>query len=155
MTEAEQRVAVVKEALSWEGTKFAHGQCVKGLAADCSTFIAACFRSVGIFRAAIPHLPADWFVHTTKEEYLTELLKHAVEFDPKLRIPQPADIMIVKDTALAHGKVFSHGAIVVQWPMVIHCFPPCVMRSNARSYPAFQHRALRYFNPWGISGTRD
>ena len=141
------RKFLVREALSWERTPFMHGQCVKGVGADCSTFIAACFRKVGIFRADIPHLPADWFVHTTKEQYLNELQRWAVEYDPADHQPQPGDIMIVKDTAIG-AKVFSHGCIVVEWPMVIHCFPPCVMRSNVKSYPAFQNRKLKFFDPF-------
>jgi len=147
MSEKEQRDVLVYEALSWERTPFQHGQCVKGVAADCSTFLATCYRAVGIFRADIEQLPSDWFLHTSKESYLNELQKHATEFDSGVRTPQPGDIMIVKDTAIG-ARVFSHGCIVVEWPIVIHCFPPCVMRSNALAYPAFQNRKLKFFNPW-------
>jgi cell wall-associated NlpC family hydrolase len=153
-TEATQRRALVHEALSWQHTKFSHGQCLKGVAADCSTFIAACYREVGVFQATVPHLAPDWFVHTSKEWYLGELMQHAVEFDPKQRPPQPGDIVLVKDSAVG-AKVFSHAAIVVNWPTVIHCFPPVgVMRSDLRSYPCFQNKALRFFNPWGVAATK-
>lgn len=147
MNESEARKAVIEEALSWERTKFEHGQCLKGVSADCSTFLASCYRVAGIFRADIPHLPADWFVHTRKEQYLEELMRHAREYDPVQVKPQPGDIVIVKDTAIG-AKVFSHGAIVVNWPTVIHCFPPCVMRSNALQFAAFKNRKLKFFNPF-------
>jgi hypothetical protein len=151
-TEAARRAAVVAEALSWRGSKFAHGQCCKGVAVDCSTFIAACYRSIGLFQADIPTLAADWFIHTTKEFYLTELQKFATEFTLASRTPQPGDIIIVKDVAIG-AKVFSHGAIVVHWgpvPEVIHCFPPCAMTSNPLRFPAFVGKALKFFNPFMV-----
>lgn len=148
MTESEQRQAVVAEATSWLGTPFMHGQCVKGAGCDCATFLASCYRTAGVFRAEIPELQPDWFLHTSKEQYLDELRRHAQAFDPKERDPQPGDIMIVKDTAIG-AKVYSHGAIVLRWPIVIHCFPPAVMMSSVVTYPAFVARKLLLFNPWG------
>jgi cell wall-associated NlpC family hydrolase len=146
-----RREELVKEALSWNGkTKFAHGQCLKGVAADCSTYIAACYRSVGLFKADIPVLPPDWFVHTTKQHYLEELMKHTVEFTLKEKTPEPGDIVIVKDIAIG-AKVYSHGAIILFWgiePRVIHCFPPCVMISNPYRFPAFAGKPLKFFDPF-------
>lgn len=149
-----RRQVLVEEALSWNGrTKFEHGQCIKNVAADCSTYIAACYRSIGLFKADIPTLPADWFIHTKKQHYLEELMKHAVEFTLKDKTPEPGDIMIVKDIALG-AKVFSHGAIVVSWvpePKVIHCYPPCVMTSNPYRFAAFVGKPLKFFDPFSLT----
>jgi cell wall-associated NlpC family hydrolase len=145
-----RRAALTAEALSWRQTQFVHGQCLKGVAADCSTFLAACFREIGLFQANIPALQPDWFVHTKKEQYLEELQRHAVEFTLKDKQPEPGDIILVKDVALG-AKVFSHGAIVLRWgrqPEVIHCFPPCVMTSNPLRFPAFVGKQLKYFDPF-------
>jgi|SRR6516165_2547031 len=142
-----QRAAVVTEALSWLQTPFAHDQCVKGVGADCATFIAAVYGKVGVFRADVPHFQPDWFLHTTKESYVEGIEQHAVEFDPDERPPVQADIVIVRDVAIG-AQVYSHGAIVLDWPNVVQCFPPCVMRANTRYFPAFQNKQLRLFNPW-------
>ncbi len=39
MTEAEQRAAIVKEALTWLGTPFVYGACVKQVGVDCGRFL--------------------------------------------------------------------------------------------------------------------
>ena len=171
-----QRDRLVTEAKWWERATFAHHQWLKGATpeesfADCSTFVAGCFRAVGIFMADVPSLPSDWFLHTKKEWYLEELQKHTLQYAvtetgleqlrqdaeqdgrhyfPTVHAPQPGDIVIVKDTAIG-AKVFSHGCIVVEWPIVIHCFPPCVMRSNIHTYPAFSGRKLKFFDPFAVT----
>jgi len=117
----------------------------------------------------IPYVPSQWFLNTKEELYLNYLSKYAAEYVPGVALvsrpagansgagqpaaedggatqPQPGDIICVK-----HRWVYSHGAIVVAWPKVIHCFPPCVMESHAHYNPAFASREVKFFNPWGLA----
>jgi len=152
MTEQQQRAAVVAEARTWlpirkaggvwTPTPFVHGARVKHAGADCETFICEVFAASGVFAAqGIPYVPAQWFLNTKEELYLNYLSKYATEYSGTT--PQPGDVICVK-----HRWVYSHGAIVLAWPRVIHCYPPCVMESNARLNAAFANRALKFFNPW-------
>jgi hypothetical protein len=162
MTEKEQRAAVVTEAKSWLATPFLHGARIKGVGADCETFICEVFAKAGVFTAqGIPYVPAQWFLNTKEELYLKYLSQYATEYvagvapapppagpaagqtEPVKAAPQPGDIICVKTR-----WVYSHGAIVTVWPKVIHCYPPFVMESNVFSNPVFLGRELKFFNPW-------
>ena len=175
MTEQEQRAAVIAEARTWLRTPFFHGARLKTVGADCESFICEVFAAAGVFTAqGIPYVPPQWFLNTKEELYLKYLSKYAVEYQvvgawplvvgqkeatplgqrpepvPSAaegtngqRLPLSGDIICVK-----HRWVYSHGAIVVAWPRVIHCFPPCVMESNIFYNPVFAHRELKFFNPW-------
>jgi cell wall-associated NlpC family hydrolase len=158
MTESEHRAKVIAEAKTWLRTPFRHAARLKGVGADCETFICEVFSAAGVFSAqGIPYVPAQWFLNTKEELYLNYLSKYAAEYvvgrwssvvgrGPKTndQRPLPGDIICVK-----HRWVHSHGAIVIAWPQVIHCFPPCVMESNAHYNPVFAHRELKFFDPWG------
>ena len=152
MSEHTQRVAVVAEAQSWLRTPFVHGAKVKGSGADCETFICEVFAKAGVFTAqGVPYVPAQWFLNTKEELYLNYLSKYATEYQRAPAVsPRPGDVICVKTR-----WVYSHGAIVVAWPFVIHCYPPCVMRSSVLSNPAFAGRALKLFNPWIKPGSGD
>ncbi|MFZ7110336.1 MAG: C40 family peptidase [Desulfatiglandales bacterium] len=65
---------------SWKGTPYRHLQMVKGRGADCSLFVAACFREAGILtEVRYDYYPRDWHYHT-HEEYVTDgFLKHLRE----------------------------------------------------------------------------
>lgn len=145
MSEARDRAAVVIEAMAWQRTPFIHGAAIKGIGADCSTFLAEVYRRAGIFEALqLPVTPDQWFVHeNAKELYLDYLRRYATEYEiGPGGVPQPGDIVAVKSR-----WVYSHGAIVLKWPEVIHCHPPCVMRSDVYENPIFK-RDLKFFNPF-------
>jgi cell wall-associated NlpC family hydrolase len=146
MTEQEQRMAVVAEARTWLRIPFFHGARLKGIGADCETFICEVFAAAGVFTAqGIPYVPAQWFLNTKEELYLKYLSRYAKEYVPADHPILPGDIICVK-----HRWVYSHGAIVLEWPRVIHCYPPCAMESNVFYNPVFAHRELKFFNPWKI-----
>jgi cell wall-associated NlpC family hydrolase len=149
MTEQEQRDAVIVEARSWMGTPFRHGARLKGINADCETFLAEVYALTGVFTARdIPYVPSQWFLNGREELYLQYLSRYATEYEftpgTGQDDPKPGDIICVK-----HRWVHSHGAIVLEWPHVIHCHPPCVMDSDVFSNPIFRGRELKFFNPWG------
>ncbi len=111
--EREERRRVVEEALSWQRTPYHHMGRVKGAGVDCLTLLACTFENAGLLpRIDIPHYPKDWMHHRDAERYLEGLLQYAVEIDGP---PLPGDIVLWK-----FGRCFSHGAIVVEWPIVVH-----------------------------------
>jgi NlpC/P60 family putative phage cell wall peptidase len=113
--EAEQRAAVVAEARSWLGTPYHHRAEVKGAGVDCARLLHAVYRGCGLVAAiAIPPYPPDWHLHRGAERYLAAVLDHAAEIAEP---PLPGDIALWR-----FGRCFSHGAIVVAWPTVIHAY---------------------------------
>ena len=137
----ELRTAVLAEAQSWIGTPFHHEARVKGHGVDCLMLLAEVYERAGIVEhVTVPHYPADWHMHRDVERYLEGLMQygHAIEGPPL-----PADI------ALFHyGRTFSHGAIVVAWPRVIHAYwRNGVVWGDATLNP-LKDRAVRFFSPF-------
>lgn len=112
-----ERQRVVSVARSWLGTPYHTGGRVKGPQGgiDCLTLLAEVFTEAGLVpRIPIPYYPADWHLHRSVERYLEGLLKYTLEIEGP---PQPGDIALWK-----FGRCFSHGAIVIAWPQVIHAY---------------------------------
>lgn len=148
-TENEERSRVVKIAYEWCGTPYQHSARIKGIGADCLTLLAEVFAEAGLVeKVEIPYYPHDWHLHKTAERYMQGLLKYAKEIPDN---PQPGDIVLWK-----FGHCFSHGAIVVEWPLVIHaymklkCTPENVNNSIWLKYmnDGKTLRPVRYFSLW-------
>jgi cell wall-associated NlpC family hydrolase len=113
-----RRAAVVAEASEWIGTPFHHHAAVKGAGVDCLNLLAEVYRRAGVIeKVAIPHYPQDWHLHRDAERFLDGLRAHAREIagPPDGPDPLPGDIALFR-----FGRCFSHGAIVVAWPRLIH-----------------------------------
>lgn len=121
MDEQEQveRNAVVSVARSYLGTPYAHEGRVRGRkgGVDCIQFIAAVFERAGIVPPIkIEHYPFDWHLHRDAERYLEGVTRYASEVpEPPYREPLPGDLVLWR-----YGRAYAHGAIVTEWPMVIH-----------------------------------
>jgi cell wall-associated NlpC family hydrolase len=123
MTEAEGRARVVAEALSWAGTPYMPSGRVKGKngGCDCLTFLAGVYENAGIINPLpIPHYNRDWFKHNDFEFYLLgkDDTPGVLYFcDEIFKDPQPGDVALWK-----FGLCFSHAAVVVNWPRIVHSF---------------------------------
>jgi cell wall-associated NlpC family hydrolase len=113
MTEAETRAAIVAEALSWERTPYMSHARLKGVGVDCAMLPAAVYEAVGIIPQLNPTYTADWMMHRDEEQFLGFVLPHAHEI-PECEL-QPGDLVIWK-----FGRTFSHSAIVIDYPTVLH-----------------------------------
>ncbi|WP_159137712.1 C40 family peptidase [Acinetobacter pittii] len=105
----------VQEALTWLGTPYHHQGRVKGVGVDCGTLICEVFEKVGLMDHLDPRpYPPDWHMHQMGQRYLELILGvcDAIEGPP-----QPGDIVLYQ-----FGKCISHGAIVMEWPQVIHSY---------------------------------
>ena len=115
---AQQRDSVVRAAREWMGTPYHHKAAVKGAGADCAMFPIAVYKECGIIAADYqpPEYSTQWHLHRSDELYLQEVERFAVEIEDP---PQPADFVVFK-----FGRTFSHGAIVIAWPLIIHSYIP-------------------------------
>ncbi len=141
-----RRAAVIAEAEGWLGTPYHHMARVRGVGCDCLTLLATVYRAAGVVPAIeIPHYPPDWHLHRTNELYLEGLLRYGTEIAAG---PQGGDVALFR-----FGRCFSHGAIVTDWPYVIHAWHAGgVMRSDARQ-PLLAGRRVRFFSPFLESST--
>lgn len=137
---ARQRKLVADEALSWTGTPYHPNAQVKGAGCDCLTLVVAAFSPV-VDYGPVPHYSKEWHLHHSAELYLSgipgdgksepfkgildycvEVAGPAGEFGGEPgraapRAPMAGDVVIWK-----FGRCFSHGAVVVRWPLVMHAY---------------------------------
>ncbi len=141
MNELLERNRVVAEAITWLGTPYHHHARVKGAGVDCGMFLAEVYETVGV----MPHVEpgaysTDWNLHRSEEKYLTQVEQFAARVDT----PQPGDIALFK-----YGRCVSHGAIVVEWPVVIHSyFGLGVVYANVEMESELTQRLVGVWSPW-------
>jgi cell wall-associated NlpC family hydrolase len=136
-----QRVAVVAEAKTWLRTKYDHKQAVKGAGADCAMFPLAVYRACGLIPESFvpPDYSPQWHLHQSEEIYLQTVAP--LMWELAYEKPLPADFVIFK-----FGRTFSHGAIVVEWPIVIHSYiPHGVQLSDALADGQLIGREIKFF----------
>jgi cell wall-associated NlpC family hydrolase len=113
-----QRTNIVRAAKDWLGTPYHHHACVKRAGADCAMFPLAVYQECGVLPREYtpPQYSVQWHLHRSEELYLKEIKKFVLEIGSS---PQPADFIVFR-----FGRTYSHGAIVVEWPIVIHAYIP-------------------------------
>jgi cell wall-associated NlpC family hydrolase len=120
MTEAELRAAICAEAMTWERTPY-HGHArLKGVGVDCAQLPIAVYSAVGIIPAIQPEYSQQWMMHRDEEVYVAQILEFSREIDAAT--VQAGDLLVWK-----FGRTYSHSAIVLTPPLVIHA----VMDANA------------------------
>jgi len=122
--EQQQRNTVVALARTWVGTPYRTGACVRGPdgGVDCANLPAAVYQEAGMVeKFEVEYYPPDWHLHQGAERYLNRVMMYGREL-PEGELPKPGDMVVWR-----FGRCFAHGAIVVEWPRVIHAFvrTPC------------------------------
>jgi len=108
------RDRIVAQARTWLGTRWHHNARVKGSGVDCGQFIIACFIEAGLVaNFETGQYPADWMFHQESERFLGWVTQYLDE----VPAPLPGDVAVWK-----YGLCYSHGAVVVDWPQVIHSY---------------------------------
>ena len=141
-----KRAAVVREAESWIGTPFHHAARIKGAGVDCLMLLAEIYERAGV----VPHIDPpfyvpDWHLHRDAERYLEGLACHAYEIagPPQGAGPLPGDIALFR-----FGRTYSHGAVVIRWPRVVHAYWSIgVVYGDASLHP-LAGRPVRFFTPF-------
>ncbi len=113
----DQRKAVVAEARSWLGTPYHdHGR-VKGAGADCALMPLEVYsRALTLHMPQVPKYVMQWHLHRSEELYL-EYVRNLGAIE--VAIPEPGDFALFRI-----GRVYSHGAIVLAWPKILHAVNP-------------------------------
>jgi len=114
--ERQQRQQVVDEAKSWLGTPHINEARVKGAGVDCGMLVLETFERCGLVpHTELPHYSNEWHLHHSEEQYLDWVSKFGHEV--KNRDPLPGDVILYQ-----YGRCISHGAIVVDYPTIIHAY---------------------------------
>ena len=154
MTDEEaKRAAIVAEARSWIGTPYISNGMIKGKrgGTDCAMFVLATYMETGFIPKDYdprPY-PPQWHIHKSEERYLSHVTTFAKEVaGPSEREPKPGDFVMFKI-----GMAFAHGAIIEQWPIVIHAVGGARVMSEDVSKNTIGKRALwivpqRFFSFW-------
>lgn len=112
---AEERAAVVAEALSWIGTPFHHAAALKGVGVDCAQFLIETYAVIGMGRPAVGPYSPDWFLHG--EEDLDRYVRWVQRYGAPVDTPATGDVALFR-----YGNAVSHAAIVVGEDVVVHAF---------------------------------
>jgi cell wall-associated NlpC family hydrolase len=114
MDEKTAREKIVEEALSWRGTPWHHEARVKGGGVDCGMLLLEVFEKAGLIPRIEPaHYGPDFMLHRGDEWFALYVLKYADEVKEPPYLP--GDVILFR-----HGRIFSHGGIIIDWPSIIH-----------------------------------
>jgi cell wall-associated NlpC family hydrolase len=144
-TEAETRAAIIAEALSWIGTEFHDGACIKGQGVDCAQFVAAVYIATGATPPfETPEYVSQWFLHHAQERLMDFVLKLGKEIDEKAA--KPGDLVLYKI-----GRAYAHAAIIVVWPNeIIHAHLLSRMVVRAKPFELdLRGKPVKFFSLFG------
>lgn len=110
------RQSVIAEAEKWVNARarWRHNACVPYEWADCGQILIDIYWNCGLIAGDRPNpgnYSRQWALHNCEENYLNLVEQYAHPVDR----PQMGDIAVYK-----FGRCFSHGAIVVDYPRIIH-----------------------------------
>jgi NlpC/P60 family putative phage cell wall peptidase len=145
-----QRREIVAEARSWIGTPYHLGGQVKGAGCDCATLLYCVWRACGLVPdEEIGVFANDWFCHDKEEKYLLRIMRRARLVAEAVSYPtlqaKPGCIVL---TRAANSRVFNHGAIVADWPRVIHSVDPAVEECDASTHRLWAYKTVAVFDPF-------
>jgi cell wall-associated NlpC family hydrolase len=116
VTVAPWRARLIAEAHTWLHTPWHHAARVRGAGVDCGQLLIACYAGAGLIEPVdTGAYPMDWMLHRDEERYLSWVTRYLDEVDA----PEPGDV-----AAWQVGRCFSHGAVVLQWPNILHAYRP-------------------------------
>lgn len=154
--EAIERAAVVAQARRWTGTPYHHRAHVLGGGVDCARLILEAFAGAGLEDHFDPgQYSPDWHLHRSEEKYaeVVESYMARIDFnelplesrDFNTLVFLPGDVLMFRV-----GRTFSHGAIVTDWPFIIHAYFPSKMveEVDMRGTP-MAHKPMRAYSYWG------
>jgi cell wall-associated NlpC family hydrolase len=136
----QQREAVITEAKNWLGTPWHHQANLKAVGVDCGYFILEVFANAGLIeKQPIENYPRDWALHKSEERFLAVVERYA----HPITEPKTGDIAVFK-----YGRTFSHGAIVLDYPHLIHAqINHGVVFANA-THAELANREVKFYSLW-------
>ena len=105
----------VSIAKSWIGTRWVHGQSLKGVGADCIQFIISVAKESGQIPEEYKSIrySQDWALHNSRSILLEEIQKLCIQIS--IEDIQVGDILIFN-----YGKCASHAGIYIGDRKMIH-----------------------------------
>lgn len=148
MMTREQAVEVAK---SWLHTPYVLRGRVKQGGIDCATLLMEYFIEIGAAeREELPAYSQDWFLHTVDNRYLRGITKVAKMTAETVCIgkldAKPGDVAL-----FCHQKtreVYTHGAIIIDFPKVVHAINPEVSVADCTKHPLMGFKQVAIFSPW-------
>jgi len=141
MSSAPLRAAVIAEARTWLGTPYHHAARIKGAGADCATLPAEVYAAAGVVPpVVIGHYPPDWHLHRSTERYLVHVTANAREVPAPTG---PGDFVLYR-----WGRAFAHGAIIVEWPVIIHAMIHVGVVLDNGEDGRLKSRERKFFTLW-------
>ena len=143
MTDAQN---LIRCARSWLGTPYHHRGNVKGAGCDCLMLVIEASKEAGLLPkdVTVPEYPEDIMFHQDDTRYVDGLMSYCDE----VLEPAPGDVAM-----WFFGRVFCHGAIVIDWPRIIHAYKRHgkVLEMNVDEDSRLMKRPVRFFRPRGES----
>lgn len=138
------RTRIVTIARSWLGTPYHHMGRVRNVGVDCAMFPLEVYRAAGVVGdVEVPYYPPDWMMHRSDEIYLGIVRGLASELR-SFEAAQPGDFVMYH-----FGRCWSHGAIVLRWPLIIHAITgKGVLLADGEREGCLVGRGRRFFSPW-------
>lgn len=153
MSEVAQRAEVVRLARKWVGTPYLSNAMVLGAGIDCAMLLVAVYREAGLLPEDFdprPY-PPHWHLHQGEERYknITEQFAEEVSAPPE-RAPLGGDVILFRI-----GRLFAHGAIITDWPKVVHARAPGRCWEEDISKDSFGKHALwrleqKFYSRWAV-----
>lgn len=148
MSEIEERRRFVDAAMSYCGTPYHHAARIKGVGIDCATMLVMAGHEAGLVEdITLPEYSPQWMLHRNEELYLQIIEQHCEEVEPPA---MPGDIAIWKV-----GRTFSHAAVVVEWPKIVHAVTGTKVTTDDAErltwlrYEENKPRPMKLFSFWG------
>jgi cell wall-associated NlpC family hydrolase len=137
-----ERDRVVRIAHEWLNTPYHTAARLKKVGCDCATLLTQVYFEAGLVgHVDLEHYPPDWFMHRSEERYLQEVKRHALEISGP---PAAGDIAVWKV-----GRCYAHGAIVIEWPRIIHSvMGRGVLLGDASIDADLIEKPVKFFSPW-------
>jgi cell wall-associated NlpC family hydrolase len=136
-----ERQAVVDEAMTWLKTPWRHASAVKGAGVDCGRLLIEIYANCGLIERYTPEVyPQDFAMHSSEERFLANIERYTLSVNNA----QKGDIAVWK-----YGRCFSHAAIVLDWPTIIHAKIDIGVLLDDGEQGNLAGRDVRFYSVWG------
>ena len=132
----------MSEAYRWLGTPYHHQGRVIGAGVDCAMILCEVYYAAGLIPYIDPRpYPHDWHLHKSGERYMGWLDQYA----QVVSAPLPGDVALYR-----FARAASHGAIVIEWPTVIHALLGEGVVLDCGERETFKNRLVGFWRLRGI-----
>lgn len=147
--EAQERQAVIAEALTWLGTPYHHHGRLKGVGVDCGQSLCAIYEAAGVTAEIDPGTYSTaWHLHRSEELYVQWLERvGAVRTDK----PSAGDVALFR-----FGRTFSHGGVLVDQRTVLHAYIRQAVILTRLDEAPLAGRPVQFWTLWspGLAGVQ-